>query len=87
MAKLPITADVSQAAVSGGVEVSVTLTDATGVEFASTKFVAATPVQALITLRTWARDRCDAYLTFADLPPSFSVPIGLDTAMREIDLL
>lgn len=86
MPKLPITAATS---ISGGV-MTITLTDADGHQFASATNVAdagAPPMDAIRWMRQWTWQRLAEYLTWDDVPSSFSVQIGLDTSMRELDLL
>ena len=91
MAKIPITEAVSRVLNGdGSATVTATWTDADGTTIMSvTHTFPATvlPLSAVASLRKQAHEVIAGYLTWADLPPSFSVQIGLDTSLRELDLL
>jgi len=88
---LPITLAVTTAANQDGTRaVLITYTDATGATLDSAAMVFA-PTEAaenvLQFIRARSRSVAAAHLTAADLPASFTVQLGLDTSLRNLDLL
>ena len=90
MAKLPVTVNLSVAVSGGTATATVTRVDGNGVSLHTDVFELPADVSLDVVLgkiRNSNRRVIGDYLTLADLPASFSVQIGLDTSLRELDLL
>lgn len=90
MPKLPATLQITQTTPNGVTSFGATLTDGDGTVLGSTGGLMGDSLSALDVIRNlrgWARELLAASITPADLPASFTVQIGLDASLRELDLL
>lgn len=91
MAKLPCTVAITQTAnPDGSVTVAGTVTDGNGSTvgtYSETVASGGSVGPVLEAIRAANRKLIGDHLTPADLPSEFTVQIGLDTSLRELDLL
>jgi len=91
MAVIPFSETVSQSPGSDGSRtITVAITDGNGatvLQMSHTAPAGTRPLDAVAELRRQAHNVLADRITWADLPSSYTVQIGLDTTMRELDLL